>query len=462
MRYAGAGATATVQHELWEETMATMRLAQFAINQIDLQAISQHMYPLMLRNIASEGFLFSDPLDQNIFSTPGCVLAAPSFPAITPGTDQDYVFNWVRDAAIAVMEVAAAHPPARPGGGAQTLVDYVNFAQTCQNNAIRAASPTRACFRINGDLRDWTDQSDGPALQTLAILGLFDQLDAPTQAVARAVANANVGILMNVYQQPTFNLWEEVKGDSFFARAVQLRCLQQVQTNTIGIVVPPNIADAIAWLTSQLQGHWNGTYYVSILNPESAIAGYDPNIDIISASIYGAIAFTDTKLLATAAQVRDQFSQSSAPAYYPINGADEALHIGPLLGRYPGDTYDGDMADHSIDHPWALCTANLAELYYGLAYEVASGTAIPYDSLSAHFFEQVGVVSATSASDASQALQKAGDAMLQAIVYHSDNLALSEQFDASTGYEKSVRNLTWSYAAFLSAVRRRNGTSVRG
>ncbi len=30
-----------------------------------------------------------------------------------------------------------------------------------------------------------------------------------------------------------------------------------------------------------------------------------------------------------------------------------------------------------------------------------------------------------------------------------------EQFDATTGYEKSVSNLSWSYAAFLSAVRAR-------
>jgi glucoamylase len=437
-------------------------LAQFAINQIDLQAIAQHMYPMMLRNIASEGFLFSDPLDARIFSGPGCVVAAPSFPAIAPGTDQDYVFNWVRDAAITAMEVAAAHPPVRPGGGAQTLVDYVNFAQLCQNNAIQAGSPARACFRINGDLRDWTDQNDGPALQTLAILSLFDQLDAPTQAVALAVANANVTILMNAYQQPTFNLWEEVKGNSFFARATQLRCLQEVQANTIGVQVPPNIADAIGWLESQLQGHWNGTYYVSILNPERAIPGYDPNIDIVSASIYGAIPFTNTKLLATAAQIRAQFSQSGAEAYYPINGDDAARGIGPLLGRYPGDTYDGDMADNSIDHPWALCTANLAELYYGLANEISAGTAIPYDNLSTNFFEQVGVHSATSPSDAGQALQKAGDAMLQAVVYHSADLALSEQFDAWTGYERSVRNLTWSYAAFLSAVRRRNNAGVRG
>lgn len=43
--------------------------------------------------------------------------------------------------------------------------------------------------------------------------------------------------------------------------------------------------------------------------------------------------------------------------------------------------------------------------------------------------------------------------MLNAILYHSDNLELSEQYDRYSGFEKSVRNLTWSYATFLSAVR---------
>ena len=45
--------------------------------------------------------------------------------------------------------------------------------------------------------------------------------------------------------------------------------------------------------------------------------------------------------------------------------------------------------------------------------------------------------------------------MLQAIIFHSDHLELSEQFDASTGDEKSVSNLSWSYASFLPAVRAR-------
>ena len=40
-------------------------------------------------------------------------------------------------------------------------------------------------------------------------------------------------------------------------------------------------------------------------------------------------------------------------------------------------------------------------------------------------------------------------------IVYSDHLELSEQFDAMTGYEKSVSNLSWSYASFLSAVRAR-------
>jgi glucoamylase len=42
--------------------------------------------------------------------------------------------------------------------------------------------------------------------------------------------------------------------------------------------------------------------------------------------------------------------------------------------------------------------------------------------------------------------------MLSAVIYHSNSFELSEQFDQATGYEKSVSNLTWSYAAFLLAL----------
>jgi glucoamylase len=181
------------------------------------------------------------------------------------------------------------------------------------------------------------------------------------------------------------------------------------------------------------------------------------------ASVYGAIPVTDTKLLATAAQLRRQWADSSSPFVYPINVSDASLGLGPMMGRYPGDTYDGDVAHPVLGgHPWALCTANLAELYYRLASEIAQTNAVPHDDLSSEFFSQVGIAADTAPGEAVASLRNAGDAMLQAVVYHSDNLELSEQFDGTSGYEKSVRDLTWSYAAFLSAVRAKTARDVQG
>lgn len=426
--------------------------------QSTLPAIAQHLLWLMLRNIASDGFVFPDPLAPGTFSAPGCIIASPSYPADLATINQDYVYNWTRDAAVVAMEMAAAAMPTRPGEGSQPLSDYVTFAHTCQTSG---ANIDLASFTIEGRPRPWTQQSDGPALQTLAILRAYPLLDAPAQQLAQTVVATNLTYLLGAYQNTTTNLWEEHQGQSFFARAVQLRCFQTVADNTFGIPVPAGVASAIAWLQSALAEHWNGSYYVSLMQPTPA--GYDPNIDIVIASIYGAIPSTDPRLLATAALLRQQWSDATSPSFYLINGADESRGLGPLLGRYPGDSYDGDTQDPVPGgHPWALGTAHFAQLYYRLANAVTQSHSVPLDAVSAPFFTQIGIGSATTWGEAATALQGAGDRMLNALVFHSDHLELSEQFDGTSGFEKSVSNLSWSYAAFLSAVREKTGQAVLG
>jgi len=379
------------------------------------------------------------------------VLASPSWENSATHVSQDYVYNWTRDAAIVAIELAAGPLPA-----SQPLIDYVQFARLCQNQTS-GGHFDRGAFLINGTPRSWTNQTDGPALQTLAILQLFDQLDGPARAVANAVIAANMNFLSSAYQGETYNLWEEEYGASFFARSVQLRCCQAIAANNLGIPVPGWLDAAVPWLRNALGNHWNGQYYRSVLPvPTDYRAPYDPNIDIIMAAIYGAIPVTDTKLLATAALLRSQWADPASKYFYPINGADQQRCIGPLLGRYPGDVYDGGTDTQAGDHPWAVSTASLAELYYRLARQIAAAGTIPADEFSAGFFGQAGVGASTTPAAAAAALQNAGDQMLQAVVFHSDHLELSEQFDGVTGYEKSVRDLTWSYAAYLSAVRARS------
>ena len=422
-----------------------------------LTAVAQYMFWLMFRNVASDGLVFNDPVNKDpdnnpVISRPGCVLASPSWANSATHLTQDYVYHWTRDAAIVAMELASG-----PLGSSQPLADYVTFAKTCQDAAIAVGHFGRAAFRIDGAPREWTDQADGPALQTIALLQMHARLDSATRATAAQVIINNLGFLQGAYQGSTVNLWEEEYGESFFARSVQLKCFTQVAANTMGIPVPGWLPAAIAWLDAALEQHWNGSVYESVLPvPDDFRAPYDPNIDIVQAAIYGAVPVTDDKLLATAARLRDQWADAASAYFYPINGDDAARGIGPLLGRYPGDVYDGDTDALAGDHPWALTTANFAELYYRLASCVSLSRTVPSTPLSAAFLAQAGISSATAPADAVAALRAAGDAMLQAIVFHSDHLELSEQFDATTGYEKSVSNLSWSYAAFLSAVRARS------
>ena len=228
---------------------------------------------------------------------------------------------------------------------------------------------------------------------------MYAQLDAPTQATANAVIAANLNFLQNAYQGETYNLWEEEYGSSFFARSLQLQCFQAITANTVGIAVPAWLSTAIPWLQNALASHWNGQYYQSMLPvPAGDRAPYDPNINIVMAAIYGAIPVTDTKLLATAAQLRSQWADPGSAYFYPINGTDQQRGIGPLLGRYPGDVYDGDTDAQVGDHPWAVSTANFAELYYRLAGQVTTAGTVPLDSLSAGFFSQVGVDASTTPS----------------------------------------------------------------
>jgi glucoamylase len=352
------------------------------------------------------------------------------------------------------MELAAD-----PLLGSLPLIDYMRFAQICQNSARGIGHLDRASFFIDGTARDWSDQADGPALQTLAILRLFPQLDAPTQAVANAVIAANLNFLQSAYQGETYSLWEEEYGASFFARSVQLKCLQAITANKLGLGVPGWLAAAIPWLQSALQSHWNGQYYQSLLPAPADKAPYDPNIDIVMAAIYGAVAVDHTKLLGTAALLRSRWADPASMYFYPVNGADQQRGIGPLLGRYPGDLYlylHGTGARTTEGgHPWVISTANFAELYYRLARQIITTGTVPLDNLSASFFSQVGVDASTTPAAATAALRSAGDQMLQAVVFHSDHPELSEQFDAVSGYQKSASHLSWSYASFLSAMRAR-------
>lgn len=423
------------------------------------------MLGLMARNVSSEGIVFTDPFDVTSRSLPGCVIAAPSYPADVLTDSRNYVVNRTHDAAVAAIEIAASNATAPSGWKTQALHDYAAFARACLD---AGAPPTagNASYTVAARSASSLHQSDGPAMQTIALLRAFPQLDEAAQKLARHVVATNLDWLLAEYRQPTTDLMTGRLGYSFFARAVQCRCFREVLDNDCGITVPPGLAAAAAWLRDSLNEHWDGTHYTSLVpvsvsgalaESESGSQPYDPNIGVVMASVYGGVPFTDTKLLATAGRLIRQWADVASATFFPVNPEDGRFGVGPMLGRYPGDSYDGDISEPgTIGHPWPACTCNFAELCYGLAHAICQAGEVPFDSWSADFFAGAAVAGDAGWRDAALALEHRGDMMLRAVVRHSDNLELGEQVDAITGYGKSIRNLTVSYAAFSSAVRRRS------
>jgi glucoamylase len=115
----------------------------------------------------------------------------------------------------------------------QQLCDYVTFSQICQNSATAAQHFYRAAYQIDGTIRDWSDQKDGPALQNIALVAALPRLDAPSKATATTIAQTNLDRIVQDWDSDNgnyFNPWEEVMGASFFARAVQLRLQRPLRT----------------------------------------------------------------------------------------------------------------------------------------------------------------------------------------------------------------------------------------
>jgi glucoamylase len=88
------------------------------------------------------------------------------------------------------------------------------------------------------------------------------------------------------------------------------------------------------------------------------------------------------------------------------------------------------------------CSANFVELYYRLATTIRDQQAVPVDALSAAFLGPLGIADTPPTGNAADPLDAAGDQMLAALIFHSDHVELSEQFDRDHEFEKSVTNLT--------------------
>lgn len=183
---------------------------------------------------------------------------------------------------------------------------------------------------------------------------------------------------------PDADLWEEVKGSSFFTTAAQHRALVQGSSiaKSLGVSCQACTTQAPQILCF-LQSYWTGSYVDS--NPNSGRSGKDANSILGSIELFNPAATQcddrtfqpcSSRALANLKAVVDSFR-----GLYKVNqGLPKDKPV--AIGRYPEDVYyDGN--------PWYLTTYAVAEQLYDAIYQWKRIGKIQVDDVSLGFFKQI-------------------------------------------------------------------------
>ncbi|MEJ2227880.1 MAG: glycoside hydrolase family 15 protein, partial [Alphaproteobacteria bacterium] len=402
---------------------------------------------------------------QTVRPAKGSVLAAP----ITADTPPDYFFHWLRDASV-VMDAALVL--IRQGGETADIwtrhfEDYVDFSLKLwelngsaflpQLTSIRASTEPDLTqyirpdaeiaaidsdsvagdvrFNANGtlDFLKWNrPQHDGVATRALGAMNFWDMgVSSSSEARTRlaALIRADLDYTEQHAGEPCVDIWEEEHALHYYTVLVQFAALQE---GVRWMEMQDEEEQAIylkaraAPLLAMLDGFWSPEtgIYRSRLFPDGRPSSKDTDMSVILGVLHAGMLegphnVDDPKVLATLSAAEDYFAEALS-----INAKGQAeAYKGAAFGRYRGDAYFNGGA-------WFPCTFAAAEFHYRLAASAKASA----DSISV-----------------AEHLAK-GDAIMEhARQFIPASGELTEQFDRDTGASLSAHDLSWSYAAFLTA-----------
>lgn len=443
---------------------------------IDVNAWMTKQTPLswtgLYRNVGNTG-----EYAKNV--DPGCVIASPST------SNPDYYFQWTRDSAL-VFKVILNQLINGDTSVESHLKNYVAESIKLQHTPnpsgdYYSGGLGEPKFYVNGAqyTGSWgRPQIDGPALRAIVLIEYANILLArgDTSYVSNnlytstlpynSAIKADLEYVSHNWQQNNFDLWEEVNSRHFFTLMVQRRALlagaeladklndpgagtwYRQQANAIGAVLPQFWSSSknflVATLNSNRQGMDCGTLLGSLHgNGKRGWGMYPPESD---------------EVLATLDALVNVFKP-----LYPINSNGVQ---GVAIGRYPEDIYDGTGT--SIANPWYLCTFTTAEIVYNAVKKYRDTGSVTVGTKSLNFFKRFfpsATAGATYASGSANfntvitgMLKFADDQMARAAYHSPTSGSLSEQFSRTDGFQKGARDLTWSYASFLTTAWARSGS----
>ena len=388
-------------------------------------------------------------------------------------------YTWTRDAALTYKSLVERFI-AGDTSLQSKIDDYVSAQAKIQTVSNPSGGPDSGGLgepKFNVDLTAFTGawgrpQRDGPPLRATALILYANWLlsnGGRAQALGKVwpVIAKDLAYTVKYWNQTGFDLWEEVNGSSFFTLSASHRALVEGAALAEELGQACNgCADSAPKILCFVQSFWKNGYIDSNINVNEGRTGKDANSILSSIHTFDPEAeCTDStfqpcssRALANHKAVVDSFRSA-----YTIN-AGIAQGRAVAVGRYTEDVYYNG-------NPWYLTTLAAAEQLYSAIHQWNELGSITVDAVSLPFFRDLipSITTGTYASSSStftsinSAVRTYADDFISVVQkYTPSNGALSEQFDRNNGSPLSARDLTWSYAAFLTAVERRGGTVPPG
>jgi glucoamylase len=422
----------------------------------------------LLENISSKG------------AAAGSVIASPS--TGIPRREPNYYFHWVRDAGLVMASMVELYrtetDTAKRADYAKKLDEYISFSRRNQTTPVpsdtlssgRLGEPK---FNVDGSAftGSWgRPQNDGPALRAIALIRLAtvwiaegrekDVRDRLYDARGGSVIKEDLEFISHNWKKTSFDIWEEISGQHLYTRLIHRRALVE------GAALADRLGDraAAVWYRAQIkpletaiETHWDARRGLLIpttqrdLGIDYKASGIDMSVMLAVMHAQGSdnyLPLADSRVLSTFEKQIRRFN-----IIYPVNAKGFGA---PVLGRYPEDVYDGMSLD-GTGHPWFLTTAAAAEIHYVVAKEIAKAAKFKRDALNSDFLDSTGapnlpVYRGPDKSDLVRRVHERGDAFLRRACFHTlPDGHISEQINRNTGYMQSARDLTWSYASYLTA-----------
>ncbi|KAG6360537.1 hypothetical protein INS49_011599 [Diaporthe citri] len=373
----------------------------------------------------------------------GAVIASPS------KANPDYWYTWTRDAGLVLKELIDTFANNYNTTLQSDIQNYISAQARLQGVSNPSGSLSNGAGlgepKFNVDLSQFTGdwgrpQRDGPALRAIALITYANWLvsngySSTASDLVWPIIRNDLSYVAQYWNQTGFDLWEEVQGSSFFTTASQHRALVQGAALASSLGTTCTACTSVApQILCFLQRFWSSSsgYIVANINVNNGRSGKDANTLISSIATF------------------DPAVACDAATFQPCS--DKALYSEDVY-------YNGN--------PWYLTTLAAAEQLYDALMVWKSQGSIEVTSTSLAFFKDFdsSVTAGTYQSGSStyttlvNAVTAYADGYVNVVAtYAAPNGSLSEQFEKSNGSPLSAYDLTWSYAAFLSAAARRAGT----